>query len=215
MGKTEQQLAKQAEHEAKHQPLRSCLNHPVGGWTEDLPEKAEDCSFPPQLIWVNELNDVWMELPRYMNLDRKGIWSPPFLLFIVPILMAFLIILPEEAFYTLSIFSFSFVIFLSLFSALYRIKSVLFEPQGAPVRFNRKRQKVYVYGFKKSFLPWRRWHPVIKEFDWKDIHGERVMIQTDADQGHRIYCAVCKPGTFDVVDRFILTWTVDGIDEAG
>ena len=92
---------------------------------------------------------------------------------------------------------------------------MLFEPRGAPVRFNRKRQKVYVYEFQKSFLPWKRWHPVIKVFDWKDIHGEWVMMRGHADWGHRIYCAVCKPGTLDVVDRFILTWTVGGTDTAG
>ena len=92
---------------------------------------------------------------------------------------------------------------------------VLFEPRGAPVRFNRKRQKVYVYEFQKSFWPWRRWHSVIKIFDWKDIHGEWVMRRAHADWGHRIYCAVCKPGTLEVVDRFILTWTVGGTDTAG
>ncbi|WP_369964457.1 DUF6708 domain-containing protein, partial [Rahnella sp. AN3-3W3] len=44
-------------------------------------------------------------------------------------------------------------------------KSVLFEPRGAPIRFNRKRQKVYVYEYQRSIWPWKRWHPVIKVFD--------------------------------------------------
>ncbi|MCW4990262.1 DUF6708 domain-containing protein, partial [Enterobacter mori] len=42
---------------------------------------------------------------------------------------------------------------------IFFLKIVLFEPRGAPVRFNRKRQKVYVYEFQKSIWPWKRWHP--------------------------------------------------------
>uniref|UniRef100_UPI0031456CE2 DUF6708 domain-containing protein n=1 Tax=Escherichia sp. MOD1-EC7003 TaxID=2093900 RepID=UPI0031456CE2 len=32
--------------------------------------------------------------------------------------------------------------------------------------------------------------------------------------GHRIYCAACKPGTIEVVERFILTWTIGSIFQA-
>nr|WP_165698282.1 DUF6708 domain-containing protein [Chimaeribacter coloradensis] len=35
-----------------------------------------------------------------------------------------------------------------------------------------------------------------------------------ADWGHRIYCAACKPGTYEVEYRFILTWSVGSIYDA-
>ncbi|WP_235202759.1 DUF6708 domain-containing protein [Yersinia pseudotuberculosis] len=84
----------------------------------------------------------------------------------------------------------------------------LFVPRGTPVRFNRQRQKVYVYEHQRSnWNPWSRWPTVIKVFDWADIHGEMVRQVGRYDSGHRLSCAVCKPGTYEVVDRFILSWT--------
>lgn len=213
MGKIKRRLKRQAERDERNQPPRSRLNHPVEGWTGDLPDRAEDCGFPPKLIWVNELNDVWMEIPRYVNFG----WGLQWLALLIISIPYF-----GFVFLTVSVIS-NERVFLSFLACavvlgvmvIYFYKSVLFEPRGAPVRFNRKRQKVYVYEFQKSVLPWKRWHPVIKVFDWKDIHGEWVMMRAHADWGHRIYCAVCKPGTLEVVDRFILTWTVGGTDTAG
>ncbi|WP_300005999.1 DUF6708 domain-containing protein, partial [uncultured Cedecea sp.] len=215
MGKIKRRQARQAAREARDQPPRSRLNHPVKEWTGDLPDRAEDCAYPPKLIWVNELNDVWMEIPRYVNFGWGGLW-PGVLILFIPLMFSFVFLfLPEAIFHIPILLASASGIFLFSPLSIYHLKMMLFEPRGAPVRFNRKRQKVYVYEFQKSVWPWKRWHPVIKVFDWKDIHGEWVMRRAHADWGHRIYCAVCKPGTFDVTDRFILTWTVGGIDEAG
>ena len=215
MGKIKRRLVRQAEREERNRPPRPRLNPPVEEWSGDLPERAEDCGFPPKLIRVNELNDVWMEIPRYVSFGWGGMW-PMALLTIIPLIISlFFLILPDRASIITDWFVFGPCTFFTWSFFTYALKMMLFEPRGAPVRFNRKRQKVYVYEFQKSFLPWRRWHSVIKVFDWKDIYGEWVMRRAHADWGHRIYCAVCKPGTLDVVDRFILTWTVGGIDEAG
>lgn len=215
MGKIKRRLKKQAEREEKYQPPCSRLSHPVEEWTGDLPDKAEDCGFPPRLIWVNELNDVWMEIPRYVNFGWGGLWPLAFIPAISLIFCISLLFMPGAIFYIPIVVVSLCGTFFSLAFLTFNLKMVLFEPRGAPVRFNRKRQKVYVYEFQKSFWPWKRWHPVIKVFDWKDIHGEWVMRRAHADWGHRIYCAVCKPGTLEVVDRFILTWTVGGTDTAG
>jgi hypothetical protein len=216
MGKIKRRLKRQAERDERNQPPRSRLNHPVEGWTGDLPERAEDCGFPPKLIWVNELNDVWMEIPRYVNFGWKVIWFAVLITSACFLYFTFSPNVISDMFSDMSSFAFYTIIFIPLFLLCFFIfRTALFEPRGAPVRFNRKRQKVYVYEFQKSVLPWKRWHPVIKVFDWKDIHGEWVMMRGHADWGHRIYCAVCKPGTLEVVDRFILTWTVGGTDTAG
>ncbi|WP_300005874.1 DUF6708 domain-containing protein, partial [uncultured Cedecea sp.] len=216
MGKIKRRRAQQAAREARDQPPRSRLNHPVKEWTGDLPDRAEDCGSPPKLIWVNELNDVWMELPRYVNHGWGRGWFAAIITSTCFLYFFFSLNIMSDMLADISSFLFSVVTFLPLgLFCLFIVRTVLFEPRGAPVRFNRKRQKVYVYEFQKSVWPWKRWRPVIKVFDWKDIHGEWVMRRAHADWGHRIYCAVCKPGTFDVRDRFILTWTVGGIDEAG
>lgn len=106
---------------------KSRLVKPVRGWSEDLPDPEEEQRVFPRLIRVNEINDVWMEIPRYVNHGWGGVW---------------------------------FAGFVGL-----------------------------------------------------AIQGERVEMAGHADWGHRIYCAVCRPGTYQVVDRFILTWTVGNVQE--
>ncbi|MCW4990246.1 DUF6708 domain-containing protein, partial [Enterobacter mori] len=161
--------------DAREQAGRSKLNSPVHNWSGDLPEQAKHCRFPPQLIRFNELNDVWMEIPRYVNFGWGWMWPATLLSFIVPIFFIFFLLLPGVSSYISALPLFGIGILLSSSFTIYQLKSLFFEPRGAPVRFNRKRQKVYVYEFQKSIWPWKRWHPVIKVFDWKDIHGEWVM----------------------------------------
>ncbi len=179
----------------------------VKHWDEDLPEPQEEQRVYPRLIRVNEINDVWMEIPRYVNHGWGGLWFflilALFPLFIVSDSLFNNIDRLDLLFYTLAFFIVSFILFL--------IKMVLFVPRGAPVRFNRKRQKVYVYEYQQYVWPWKRWPVTIKVFDWADIHGERVFVAGRGNYGHQLHCAVCKPGTYEVVDRFILNWTVGDI----
>ena len=209
MGKLKRRSKKIAEREAAR-GIHPRLTPPVDNWDEDLPDKAEEQHYPPQLIRVNAINDVWMEIPRYVNYGWGGIWFVV-IIFLIPL---YIII---QSIYKVGISSdliFNGLTVLSIIFFLFFFKKVLFEPRGAPVRFNRKRQKVYVYEYQRSIWPWKRWHPVIKVFDWADIHAERVLMAGHADWGHRIYCAVCKPGTVEVMDRFILTWTVGSVFDA-
>ncbi len=185
----------------------SKLTPQVKNWEDDLPEKDDlQQPIPPRLIRVNEINDIWMEIPRYENIWWWGFWF----FSIVPIFavldIVFLLFVPG-----IGGEGFEIVLLLFLFSfasmGTYLLRSVLFIPRGTPVRFNRSRQKVYVYEHQRSVWPWKRWPTVIKVFDWANIHGEMVMQSGRYDYGHRLSCAVCKPGTCEVVDRFILSWT--------
>ncbi|QLK62979.1 hypothetical protein GE278_20470 [Enterobacteriaceae bacterium Kacie_13] len=193
---------------------QSKLSIPVQYWDEDLPKQAEDQKAAPQLIRVNEINDVWMEIPRYENVMWAAIWFCAFLLMIPLIMSMTFFQLPGMTSELPFMFALIFAVFVFLSFLVYCFRTVLFEPRGAPVRFNRKRQKVYVYEYQKSLWPWKRWPVVIKVFDWADIQGERVQMAGHADWGHRVYCAVCKPGTYEVIDRFILTWTVGNLHDA-
>jgi len=98
---------------------------------------------------------------------------------------------------------------LSLFSFfLFTLRIVLFVPRGSPIRFNRKRQKIYVYEYQRTWNPWVRWPTTIKVFDWADVHAQMSWETGRYDQGYRLYGTVCKPGTHEVVDRFVLSWAV-------
>jgi hypothetical protein len=178
-------------------------------WEEDLPEKY-DLQQPtaPRLIRVNEINDIWMEIPRYENIWWGGLWFFS-LLMVCPIPFMFSVVFsPDFSSDAGFICSFSIMIFIFLSLVLLWFRTALYVPRGTPVRLNRKRQKVYVYEHQRSIWPWMRWPTVIKVFDWTDIHGEMLMYSGRYDYGHRLSCAVCKRGTYEVIDRFLLSYTV-------
>jgi hypothetical protein len=178
-------------------------------WEEDLPEKYDlQQPISPKLIRVNEINDTWMEIPRYENIWWWGLWVFSFI-GICPVPFIYLIFkLPgfgSDTQFRVTLCLFMFV-FISM--SFYLLKVALLVPRGTPVRLNRKRQKVYVYEHQRSIWPWMRWPTVIKVFDWTDIHGEMLMYSGRYDYGHRLSCAVCKRGTYEVIDRFLLSYTV-------
>ncbi|AJK18029.1 Uncharacterised protein [Yersinia pseudotuberculosis] len=189
-------------------PSISRLVPQVKYWEEDLPEQHEEQLIPSQLIRVNEINGTWMEIPRYENIWWGGLWlfgficMPPLGMFI------FFLQLPDFFSEISTKIGFGLALFPLISLVVFCFRVAMFVPRGTPVRFNRKRQKVYVYEHQRSnWNPWSRWPTVIKVFDWADIHGEMVRQVGRYDSGHRLSCAVCKPGTYEVVDRFILSWT--------
>ncbi|AYW88512.1 hypothetical protein DN756_12865 [Yersinia pseudotuberculosis] len=189
-------------------PSISRLIPQVKYWEEDLPEQDEEQPTAPRLIRVNKINDTWMEIPRYENIMWSGMWIIGFGCFIPITIAIFFLQLPGLIFEVSMKLLYSFFIFLAFSMLTFFFRMALFVPRGTPVRFNRKRQKVYVYEHQRSnWNPWSRWPTVIKVFDWADIHGEMVRQVGRYDSGHRLSCAVCKPGTYEVVDRFILSWT--------
>lgn len=169
-------------------------------WEEDLPEPGEQPMASPRLIRLSELNDTWMEIPRYE--DRISWWGAWVLLpvSLAPIFYALYI---SIQFGPNSSFIFLFFVFSSI--ALYMFRMAVFAPRGTPVRLNRKRQKVYVYEHKRGW-PWFPWRTTIKVFDWADVRGELIRRSDIYASGYELSCAVCKPGTYEVVDRFSLNF---------
>lgn len=185
---------------------KSRLIKPFRRWREDLPDPEEEQMVYPRLIRVNEINDVWMEIPRYEDVLWGTYWVFGSLL-IIPLIISFSlfylhIVMSGSPFLLAN----SFALFASASLLIYCIRMALFAARGAPVRFNRKQQKVYVYEQRRG-LPWFPWPTTIKVFDWADIQGERVEGRTRPEWwSFRIYCAVCQPGTYIVEDRFLLAW---------
>jgi hypothetical protein len=188
----------------------SKLTPQVEKWEEDLPEKY-DLQQPtlPQLIRANEINDTWMEIPRYENITWWGMWLLTITSFIPLGIIISFILQPGFIYYLLDNMKIiiGISVFFSLSLIIYFFRMALLVPRGTPVRFNRKRQKVYVYEHQRSIWPWMRWPTVIKVFDWTDIHGEMLMYSGRYDYGHRLSCAVCQRGTYEVIDRFLLSYT--------
>ncbi len=68
----EQEMVQAAINE--HFSRQPRLTPRLKNWEEDLPENNEEQTVPGQLVQVTEINDVWMELPRYENIMWGGAW---------------------------------------------------------------------------------------------------------------------------------------------
>ncbi|WP_321872065.1 DUF6708 domain-containing protein, partial [Paraburkholderia tropica] len=100
------------------------------------------------------------------------------------------------------------------------IRSDTAPPRDEPIRFNRKRRKVYVYRF--HYCWWNpfsrtRWGVKPVSFDWDDLRAEswgQIGIAAGGIAGAwGVDIAVVEPGTNHVVDRFRLAGSnTDGIN---
>ncbi|MDK9355799.1 DUF6708 domain-containing protein [Lelliottia wanjuensis] len=179
------------------------LTPPLKGWEEDLPGNKEPQTVIGQLIRVTEINDTWLEMPRYENIMWGGaLFSSAALL--APLMMFFYSIFIVSS--NLLFLIVSIVVFFIVLSIFWlNLRMALFVPRDQPIRFNRKRQKIYIFDYHRNhWNPWGKWPATVKVFDWADIHGEIGHESDRYVQGFRLYCAVCKPGTHEVIERFIL-----------
>ncbi len=199
------------EQAHRNRPPRSILRPQSQYWEEDLPGRNEVQTYKPQLIRVNKKTGIWMEIPCYTNKSwwvawvMFGVLIPP----VIVILYGFF----SVGMYKLLI---GWVLNLSglfvLFSFLvFFYREAVYSPRWTPIRFNRKRQKVYVYEYQRSWNPWAKWPVVVKVFDWEDIYGERLFWPGRYTFGSQLVCAVCSPRTRDVLHRFPVTAVVGDI----
>ncbi|MBN3840457.1 hypothetical protein G3N61_13885 [Burkholderia sp. Ac-20349] len=86
-------------------------------------------------------------------------------------------------------------------------------PRDLPLRFNRLRRKVYVYGFHSVWWnPFTRWYVTTASYDWDDLRAEKWKARAATAGGAPIIregvsIAVVKPGTNDVITRFDFSTT--------
>ena len=91
---------------------------------------------------------------------------------------------------------------------IFALRLDLAPPRDEPIRFNRKRGKVYVTIFKHTWNPFAKWGAVAKEFDWNTIQAEVTKFagfngKTYMERYTFTLLSV-KPGTNEVLDRFLL-----------
>ncbi|MEY8712914.1 DUF6708 domain-containing protein [Mangrovibacter phragmitis] len=177
--------------------------HPKhNNWCEDLPGNHEPQLVPPQLRWLTERNDIYLEVPRYRT---EVMWGGMIFLVVIFTFIIFFL-----AFYSIAIAHYFFVITAFLTSIVilclvfFALKTYFIEPRSLPIRLNRKRQKLYVYNYKQPWQPWRKAIIRISVYNWADIHGEVHFESTPGIRGYHLYGALCEPGTHQVVERFVL-----------
>ena len=84
-------------------------------------------------------------------------------------------------------------------------------PRDLPIRFNRARQKIYAYNFKRQW-----WNPLDKgqvvpvSYDWSQVRAERWSQAGALPNGGIIFkwgvmLSIVAPGTNNVIDRFHLS----------
>ncbi|PWV98590.1 DUF6708 domain-containing protein [Mangrovibacter plantisponsor] len=183
--------------------------HPKhNNWCEDLPENHEPQLVPPQLRWLTERNDIYLEVPRYRTeVMWGGMLLSAFLSLacaVLSLILAFVMTagLKWYDLYGILIWLWAGGFFPPLI--LYCLKMYFVEPRSQPIRLNRKRQKLYVYNYKQPWQPWRKAITRISVYHWADIHGEVHFESTPAISGYHLYGALCEPGTHQVVERFVL-----------
>ena len=185
---------------------RPALTPALKNWVEDLPGQNEKQQTAPRLTWVNEINDIWMEIPRFENILWWGAWVGSMSMLTPVLLYAYSILSLPFDLISFIIFSVGFITIFSFFFLF--IRGAMFVPRGTPIRFNRQRQKIYVYEYQRKWNPWVRWPTTIKVFDWADVHAQMTRETGRYDQGYRLYGVVCKPGTTEIIDSFALSWAV-------
>ena len=181
---------------------QSKLKPPVSCWREDMPENHEPQLVPPQLRWLETRNDTCLEVPRY---STEIIWRGMLFTAILMCALIFFIIWFSFLFGDYIFFIIGFVAsFVPFILLLLSLKMYFVTPRNQPIRLNRKRQKIYIFDYNRSRLPWLNWPVSIRVYNWADVYGEISFSPTSGDRGYRLYGAVCEPGTYNVVDRFLL-----------
>ncbi|TCQ91446.1 hypothetical protein EC840_1024 [Rahnella sp. JUb53] len=182
------------------------LTTPIKNWREDMPENHEPQLVPPRLRWLTTLNDTFLELARYSS---EILWGG---VLMSGILLSFLAIgfaisgpfMQEgiKGYWMVSIgLAWAFIIFtLSLFM----LKIYFMQPRDQPIRLNRKRQKIYIFEYKRTFFPWLKWPTTIRSYDWADVRGEIRYSSDRYNMGFQLFGSVCEPGTNKVITRFLI-----------
>ncbi|WP_431618713.1 hypothetical protein [Citrobacter europaeus] len=110
---------------------RSVLIPQAERWQEDLPVQWLEQDVEPNAIWLNEKNDIWLEIPRYENQiswDWGNIFSFISVLFMIYFLLVPFIFYGMDGATLVAIIAFLF--FLSLFKLMVRM--TYHTPRGTP-----------------------------------------------------------------------------------
>ncbi|MEN4917998.1 DUF6708 domain-containing protein [Achromobacter spanius] len=193
------------------------LNPPCKGWQRDLPGPNDPPAEAPDIVFgaPNHLDEVYLEIAR-RSISVRG-----FLFFLGLFCWGFVLWTVVTSGFISDLVTFdptqlivylSFAAFLLISLSMLRIDFSV--PRSEPIRFNRARLKVYVYGFHFVWWnPFTRWYVTTKSYDWDDLRAEAWKQRGATANGglvinEGVSLAVVKPGTNHVIDRFHLSGSV-------
>lgn len=198
------------------------LNPPCVGWQRDLPGPNAPPNEPPMLLWQapTHMDEKYVEFAR----NTSGIRGVCFFLSLLLGLMCLLLLIfagwdiyatsastGGEALEVGGIFLLHLsTLTLNAWAAYVIYRSEVSPPRDLPLRFNRLRRKVYVYGFHSVWWnPFERGYVTTASYDWDNLRAEKWKVRGATPGGVMIIkegvsIAVVKPGTNNVVTRFHL-----------
>ena len=171
-----------------------------------MPENHEPQLVPPKLRWLTTLGGTYLEIPRYSTeMIWAGVFAWAILTFILSIgvgAFGFIIQGGYDDFMFTTIGMGGATVFFTM--SLFGLKTYFRQPRDQPIRLNRKRQKVYLFEYKRRWFPWLKWPTTIRSYNWADVHGEIRYSSARNDSGYQLFGSVCEPGTNKVVTRFLI-----------
>lgn len=192
---------------------RPLLNPPCAGWTEDLPLPDAPCTSEPGLGYQSPNHQD----PIYLEIARATIGARELMVIISLPPIIFTAYLPIDILEVLDHFNFELMI-VSIFSlvsgiwgSVFFIRISLPPPRDEPIRFNRKRKKIYAYNFKYCWWnPFGTWRVEPVCYDWSQVRAERWFQRGLPGSGAPsfkcgVMLSIVAPGTNNVIDRFPLS----------
>ena len=199
------------------------LNIHCKGWQRDLPGPNDPITEIPTLLSLSpaHLDRTYMEVSRnYLAIRGLLIW---FALLVTLWLIWFIstvifdLVYVEEISISSDTVLLAIIVLGTMAAAIwagvvfYRID--VSPPRDLPLRFNRLRRKVYVYGFHSVWWnPFTRWYVTTVSYAWDDLRAEKWKVRGATAGGAPIIkegvsIAVVKPGTNEIIARFDFSTT--------
>ncbi|WP_228752898.1 DUF6708 domain-containing protein [Pseudomonas aeruginosa] len=195
---------------------KALLDKPTKGWKADLPLPEEFTRKPLAPIGLppNFVSEICLELHTSRILSRTGVLFASSVMFLATVFLA------STIFDGMSLSKmvndpFSWLITIAMLvggpiAGIVMLRNGIAPPRDEPIRFNRKRGKVYLYRFQPGH-PLRRegWEARPAVFNWADLRAEAWSRMAPTTSGVPIVAwgvdvAVVEPGTNHVIDRFQL-----------
>ncbi|WP_256206992.1 DUF6708 domain-containing protein [Pseudomonas sp. ABFPK] len=184
------------------------------GWSYDLPKVGEVPKW--RIGWAsvkpapNYFDDVFLELPRSSSILRGLtflIGVAGLLLLLGITLYMYWSFLRDDWLMSLSL---AIITAALLWSLIPYIKLDLVAPRDEPIRFNRLRQKIYIYEFRYDrifIFSRKRWGVKPVAYNWDDVTAEVYRVYAPGHGGliENVMLSVRNPETNEVIDRVFFT----------